>query len=177
MIEGGIGGNSTTTGLEFERSTDLATALVDAGFSVNGSHVFRQGELVGRLVGKNALYAFLAEQGVDWATRVSAKLLPDEAFYATQTRVLTVVEKKWQQVAGSVDEKLQTCGFKLRQYRRLFAGTDIEVRYQYVLNDWFSAPRYQDVLDYITEAGADFHFSVVPLTSLGLPVDDRSGAQ
>lgn len=171
MIEGGIGGNSTTTGLEFERSTDLATALTEAGFDVSHGRVSLRGVEVGRLVGKNALYAFLEELGVNWRERVSAKLLPDEAFYAAHTRVLTVVEKKWQQVAGSVDEKLQTSGFKMRQYRRLFEGTGIEVRYQYVLNDWFSASRYLDVLEYIRESGADYHFSVVPLESLGLPAE------
>ena len=170
MIEGGVGGHRTNeTGLAFERDTDLGEALAAAGFRVEGSHVYDGASLVGRLVGKRALYGFLSELGVDSDARVSSKLLPDEAFFASVPRTLTIVEKKWQQVAASVDEKLQTCGFKMRQYGRLFHGTGIEVRYVYVLNDWFTAPRYLDVLEYIREAGADYYFGSVPLDTLGLP--------
>jgi len=44
---------------------------------------------------------------------------------------------KFQKVAGSVDEKLQTCGFKKRQYTELLKPLDINVEYIYILNDWF----------------------------------------
>jgi hypothetical protein len=44
----------------------------------------------------------------------------------------------------------------------------IEVKYVYLLNDWFTHPRYQDVLDYIKEVGADYHFKSLPLDLLEL---------
>jgi len=55
---------------------------------------------------------------------------------------LHIIEKKWQEVSGSVDEKLQTCGFKIRQYNRLVEGTGLEVKFTYLLNDWFTHPGY-----------------------------------
>jgi hypothetical protein len=43
-------------------------------------------------------------------------------------------------VAGSVDEKLQTCDFKRKQYLKLVQPLGIKVEYVYVLNDWFKQP-------------------------------------
>ena len=59
---------------------------------------------------------------------VSKKLLPDEAFVNNITRTIYIIEKKFQHRAGSVDEKLQTCDFKLKQYKKLanLVGFDIE---------------------------------------------------
>ena len=82
---------------------------------------------------------------------------------------LFVVELKFQEVAGSVDEKLQTCHFKLRQYRKLLNGTDVKVEYLYVLNGWFKKPEYVDVLEYIKEVGCHYFFEELPLKFLGLP--------
>lgn len=136
---------------------------------MEGNNVFiDETHQVGLLLGKNSIYEFLDGEGVDWKSIVSAKLLPDEACLSTRASRLTVVEKKWQETSGSVDEKLQTCGFKLRQYSRLFAPLQIEVKYVYLLNDWFTQPRYQDVLDYIKEVGADYHFKSLPLELLEL---------
>ncbi len=169
MIKGGKGGGETTkTGLQFERDTSLAKALVNAGFIVTDGAIVRSDRRVGQLLEGHKLYKFLDGQDVDWRSIISSKLLPDEAVLSNRTRKLTIVEKKWQQVGGSVDEKLQTCGFKLRQYRRLFEPLGAEVQYVYLLNDWFTQPRYQDVLDYIKEVGADFHFKSLPLELLDL---------
>jgi hypothetical protein len=67
-----------------------------------------------------------------------------------------------------VDEKFQTCGFKLRQYTKLFEPLKIDVKYVYLLNDWFAQERYTDVLAYIKETGADYHFKTLPLELLDL---------
>ena len=169
MIKGGTGGaNTNKTGLEFERSTSLANALSSNGFVLNGDFVIAEERKVGQLIEKAKLYKFLDAAGVDWGKLISSKLLPDEACYSFGANSVTIVEKKWQEVSGSVDEKLQTCGFKMRQYRRLFEPIDVDVKYVYLLNDWFAQPRYQDVLDYIREVGADFHFRTLPLELLDL---------
>lgn len=169
MIKGGVGGaNTNLTGLRFEKETSLEQALKDAGFQVEKFQISKAGLYVGDLVGKSRLYKFLEANEVDWHTRISAKLLPDDAIYSLKAKKLTVIEKKWQEVSGSVDEKLQTCGFKLRQYNRLVEQLGIEVQYVYLLNDWFAQPRYADVLDYIRESGADYHFKSVPLELLDL---------
>lgn len=169
MIKGGKGGaNTNRSGLEFERSTSLADALTNSGFLIEGSFVLAEDRKVGQLIEKAKLYKFLDAAGVEWQQLISSRLLPDEACFSLKANSVTIVEKKWQEVGGSVDEKLQTCGFKLRQYSRLFEPIEVEVKYVYLLNDWFAQPRYQDVLDYIREVGADFHFRTLPLELLDL---------
>ena len=71
---------------------------------------------------------------------------------------------------GSVDEKLQTCDFKKKQYQKLFFPLNIEVQYAYILDDWFRNPKYKDVLDYIISVGCQYYFQYIPLQRLGLPV-------
>lgn len=169
MIKGGKGGaNTNLTGLKFEKDTSLAEALANTGFSIVDDRIFADKTPVGLLAEKAKIYRFLEAKDVDWQTIISAKLLPDEAVYSDSAKSMTIVEKKWQEVSGSVDEKLQTCGFKLRQYRRLFAPIEVRVKYVYLLNDWFAHPRYSDVLAYIREVGADYHFESLPLDLLEL---------
>ena len=76
---------------------------------------------------------------------------------------------KFQKVAGSVDEKLQTCDFKKKQYTKLMGPIGIRVDYIYILNDWFNVPAYRDVLGYIKEVGCDYFFNEIALSRLGLP--------
>lgn len=169
MIKGGKGGaNTNITGLKFEKDTSLEEALKAANFQVEKYRISSDGVYVGDLVGKAQLYRFLEAQDVDWRSRISARLMPDEALYSLKAKKLTVIEKKWQEVSGSVDEKLQTCGFKIRQYNKLVEGLGIEVKFIYLLNDWFAHPRYADVLSYIRESGADYHFKSVPLELLDI---------
>lgn len=169
MIKGGKGGaNTNLTGLAFEKRTKLEDALREAGFEVEKFEVTKGGEVLGNLIGQSRLYKFLEAKDVDWSKRISSRLKPDEALYAIKSSKLTIIEKKWQQVAGSVDEKLQTSGFKLQQYRKLVDGLGIEVQFVYLLSDYFTAPRYADVLAYIKSSGADYHFESIPLELLDL---------
>lgn len=159
----------TRSGLNFEKSTSLEEALISVNFKVDGFKVYEPGgALVGELAPKNQLYKFLEERDVYWKDRISKRLLPDEALFSKRHNRLNIIEKKWQEVEGSVDEKLQTVGFKIRQYDRLVAGTGIEIKFIYLLNDWFTKPSYADVLEYIVESGASYHFLSVPLEELEL---------
>lgn len=168
MIKGGVGGSGTKTGLRFERETSLEEALTKADFQVDGFKVYERKQLVGELAPKHQLYKFLEAREVDWKSRVAKKLLPDEALYSVRSNHLNVIEKKWQESGGSVDEKLQTVGFKIRQYNRLLDETGIQIKFIYLLNDWFAAPSYMDVLEYIVESGGSYHFNSVPLEELEL---------
>lgn len=168
-VKGGTGGaNTNKTGLAFEKRTSLEDALIAANFTVENFKVYDGADLVGELAGKFQLYRFLEAREVYWKERLSGKLLPDDAIYSVANHKLTVVEKKWQEVSGSVDEKLQTVGFKIRQYNRLLDGTGIEFKFIYLLNDWFTQPQYADVLEYILETGGNYHFNSVPLEELEL---------
>jgi hypothetical protein len=170
MKKGGTGGRKTyETGLKFERDTSLEEALVAADFRVDNFKVYEPaGGLIAELAPKFQLYKFLEARDVAWQERLSKRLLPDEAIYSFGGHRLSIIEKKWQEVEGSVDEKLQTVGFKIRQYNRLVDGTGMEIKFIYLLNDWFSKPGYADVLEYIKECGADYHFLSVPLEELEL---------
>jgi len=77
---------------------------------------------------------------------------------------------KFQKVAGSVDEKLQTCDFKKKQYTKLMAPLNIDVEYIYILSDWFKHSAYKDTLNYIISVGCHYYFGVLPLNKLGLSV-------
>lgn len=169
MIKGGKGGaNTNKTGLAFEKRTSLEDALQAADFRVEEFKVFRGENLLGELAGKNRLYKYLENNFDGWTNPLSSKLLPDDALFTVKSNRLHIIEKKWQEVSGSVDEKLQTCGFKIRQYKRLLDGTGLELKFTYLLNDWFTQSGYTDVLDYIEEQGATYHFNSVPLNELDL---------
>jgi hypothetical protein len=171
MIEKGIGGGNTITGLNFERETNILRLLrKKEGYEIKGNTIFYLGKEAARSYRKNALYKFLESQKVNYHKILSKRLLPDEALYVIVNNTLFVIEIKFQKVAGSVDEKLQTCDFKRKQYAKLMAPLNIEVEYIYILSDWFKNPVYKDVLDYIISVGCQYYFGYLPLQKLGLPV-------
>ena len=171
MKENGIGGGNTITGLNFEKETDILDLLRSTdGYRVEKGFVYYKNEEVARSLKKNALYVYLSSRGVDYKKILSKKLLPDEAIYVIIDNTLYIIEVKFQKVAGSVDEKLQTCDFKRKQYAKLMAPLNIEVEYIYILSDWFRHDRYKDVLDYIISVGCQYYFKYLPLQKLGLPV-------
>ena len=133
-------------------------------------NVFYNDEKVARIFKKHGFYRYLKEVGVDWTKIISKKLLPDDSIYVIINNTLFIIECKYQQVAGSVDEKLQTCDFKRKQYQKLMAQLNIDVEYIYLLSDWFKDPKYKDVLDYIISVRCHYYFEYIPLTKLGLPV-------
>ena len=136
MIRGGVGGAKTLTGLRFESRADLKEVIKNIpGYTITGNEVFFLGSKVAELYKKNALYKnLLVPLGVNYSTIISKKLLPDDAIYISNGKELFIVEIKFQAVSGSVDEKLQTCDFKNKQYRKLFGPLGISVKYVYVLN-------------------------------------------
>ena len=171
MIKGGKGGGNTKTGLNFERRKDILTLLSKTpGYSVKGHIIFYKGKEVAKSYKKQSLYKFLAEQGVKYKQILSKLLLPDEALYVVVNNTVFIIELKFQRTPGSVDEKLQTCDFKKKQYQRLFAPLNFEVQYVYVLSDWFMKPEYKDMLTYVNSVGCQYYFSYLPLQKLGLPV-------
>ena len=176
MIRGGKGGRTPLKhGLRFEKRTDFATVISKIpGYSVVGDSVTFKGKDVARLYKKNKLYAkLLAPMGVAYSKLISKKLLPDDAVLVLVNKTLFIVETKFQTVAGSVDEKLQTCDFKLKQYKKLVKPMGLNVKYVYVLNKWFQKKEYADVLAYIKSVGCDYFFNELPLGYLGLPVPDN----
>ena len=173
MKKKGFGGGNTITGLKFEKGRDILSILSNIkGYSIKGNVIFYFEKEVARSYRKYGLYKFLESQGIDYKKIISKKLLPDEALYVIVNNTLFVIEMKYQEVTGSVDEKLQTCDFKKKQYKKLMAPLNIEVEYIYILSDWFRKPEYKDVLDYIISVGCQYYFQYLPLQKLGLPVPE-----
>ncbi len=176
MKEGGIGGESTGTGLIFERQVDLLSMFARMpNYEIKrpsfkaGSEIYCSGALVARCFKKSEFYKFLGEEKIDWEKIISKKLLPDDALLIIIRKTLYIIEVKYQQVAGSVDEKLQTCDFKRKQYQKLLRSLELKVEYVYVLNDWYKKPQYKDVLEYIDSVNCHYTFGKLPLAWLGLP--------
>lgn len=167
----GVGGGNTITGLNFEKERDILGILKKAkDYSVKGSVIYFQGREVARSYRKQSLYKLFIERKIDWRRLVSKRFFPDEAIYVIVNNTLFIIEMKFQKVAGSVDEKLQTCDFKKKQYKKLMAPLNIEVEYIYILNDWFKSSAYKDTLDYVISVGCQYYFDYLPLQKLGLPV-------
>ena len=174
MRRGGVGGANTKTGLVYENEVDFLVLIAGlSGYGVDGDRILYRGEEVGRSFKKHGLYRYLREKGIDYKVILSRKLLPDDAIFVIANNTMFILEIKFQSVAGSTDEKLQTCAFKIRQYRRVLAELNVEVEYIYILNDWFKASVYRDVLDYILSVpGCSYYFQYLPLQKIGLPVPD-----
>jgi len=171
MIKGGKGGARTLTGLDFEQRRDLRTAFTNfPEYTVVKGNLFFNNKIVAKLYKKHDLYKmFLGPKGIDYRKIISKKLLPDDAIFIFANNTLFIVEMKFQEVAGSVDEKLQTCDFKRKQYEKLLSETKVLVEYVYVLSDWFKDPSYRDVLDYIKSVKCHYFFETLPFDFLGLP--------
>lgn len=186
MIAGGVGGANTQTGAVFESKTNLADFLNELpGYEVRENdfkdgkkaktnmrwEVFYGGEKIADIFQKDGLYRYFDEMNYNFREILSKKLLPDDSIFVFAKNTIYIIEKKFQQVAGSVDEKPQTCAFKLYQYRRLFAPLNREVEYMYLFNrKWWSKPEYKDMLNWIISVGCGYYFDYIPLEKLGLPV-------
>lgn len=192
MIKNGKGGENTKTGLIFEGKTDLGTFLsLQQGYEIKVENeyvvfkgervnisvrtVYYYGNKVAELYKKNEFYsALLKKLDIDWKMYISRKLLPDDSIFVIAENTVFIIECKHQQGNGSVDEKLQTCDFKKKEYKKLLSKANLDVEYIYLLDDWFRDPKYKDVLDYIHSVNCDYYFEYIPLYRLGLPVPNEN---
>jgi hypothetical protein len=144
MILNGSGGGSTVTGLRFEDKVSLKEI-----FENMDGVIFLQ---------KHEFNKFMKKNFNRDANEILSKiLLPDMAVISEKT--IHIIEVKFQQTNGSVDEKLQTCLFKKEQYEKLAESTGKEVKYTYILNDWFKNKKYKDTLDFIINHGCHYFFN------------------
>lgn len=175
MIKSGKGGGNTRTGLVFEGKTDVSSFLAQQPhYKVLNHQVYFNGEKVAEVYKKYDFYnIFLKSLGIDWTKHISKRLLPDDSIFVLSNNTLFIIECKHQEVAGSVDEKLQTCDFKKKQYKKLMSSANIDVEYIYLLDNWFRDPKYKDVLDYIHSVNCDYYFEYIPLNRLGLPIPEE----
>jgi len=172
MKKGGKGGATTLTGLMFESRVTLEKVLSSLpNYKIEKDTVYFKSKKVAELYRKHKLYKNLLKPNkIDYSTIISKQLIPDEVIFILKNKTLYIVEIKFQKVAGSVDEKLQTCDFKNKQYQKLLAPLNISIKYTYVLSDWFKKPEYKDILNYVKSVGCYYFFNEIPLDFLDLPI-------
>ena len=172
MRKGGVGGGKTITGLHFENKVNLLSKIADIyGYEVKGNEIYFEGELLAYSYPKHELYSkFLAPNGINYKNLVSKKYLPDEALYVPSQNTFYIIEMKFQNVGGSVDEKLQTCDFKRKIYLKLLSNLKLNVEYMFVLSDYFNKSSFDDAFEYIRSVGCSYHFDELPLSQIGLPM-------
>lgn len=178
MIEGGKGGAHTRTGLIFEEDRDIRRLFEKIpGYQINpssnktGYAVYFRENLLAYCFKKREFYNFLSlfPDYMNNFNKPSWMSEPDCAILNLEQKTLFIIEVKYQNVRGSVDEKLQTCDFKRQQYMKLVGHLGWRVEYVFLLNDWFKQPKYKDVLSYIEWVNCHYFFNEVPLSWLGFP--------
>lgn len=175
MKKGGTGGSRTKRGLHFEGKVDFLIFIKSQqNYSVRENTIFYDDKKIALSFKKYGFYKYLEEKNIDYRKFISRKLLPDDAIFVITNNTFFILEIKFQEVAGSTDEKLQTCDFKIKQYIKLLSPLKVKVEYIYILNDWFKQPEYKDVLDYIVSIdGCSYYFNYLPLQEIGLPVSEK----
>ena len=89
MIKGGKGGGLTKSGLRFESRTDLKTLFSRFdGNRINGNDLTFNDRLVAQLYKKHEFYKnFLSKLKVDWKTKISKKLIPDDSIFVVSKKL------------------------------------------------------------------------------------------
>tara|TARA_Y100000816_G_C26087302_1_gene573976 strand:+ start:377 stop:940 length:564 start_codon:yes stop_codon:yes gene_type:complete len=180
--------DANINGLKFERDTRLIEAINNCGlFNVKiinrtklhpGGEVYSKdkNELLAEVFhGDNFYKLFLeAKYGIKWMkgfsvhNRLSKKLKPDEALVNYTNNHIYIIEKKYQGGVGSIDEKLQTCRFKLMQYKKLIDKTGFTISYTYLLSSFYNNRIYSDVYAFIHDEKCHYFFDEIPLEHVGL---------
>lgn len=165
----GGGARTNQNGLHFEQTTSLNDALINAGYNVTNCVVSLGSQTIGMSVPQKKLYTYyLIPRGINYSEYNSKEWRPDEAFINFQNNTAYIIEKKFQNCPGSVDEKLPGCHFKKLEYQKLFNPLKIDVEFIYIFNNWFLDKRYRDTLEYIVNMGCHYFYNEIPLNYLGL---------
>ena len=168
-----VGGGSKTNknGLGFEGRTSLIDSLnQNRDITIHSNYkVLFKNKFIGFYCEKHNFYKlFLEPKNISWKELISKKYLPDSVFVNETNKVVYVIEKKFQEGSGSVDEKLQTCDFKKKIYTKLIQNTGYKTEYYYLLNKWFLRDEYDDVKDYINSVGCKYFIEYIDFIDLGI---------
>ena len=152
---GAGGANTNVNGLSYEDKTNieplytvLKTEKIDKKTELK-TIKFPNYEISLINANKSKLYKYLKginEKNTTLQPAAGCKE-PDEAYIDNVRKIIFIIEKKFQQTEGSVDEKIQTGPFKKFHYSQQFPN--YKIHYIYCLSDWFKRAEYTSVLDYL----------------------------
>ena len=174
MKKGGIGGSSTVTGKDFEKTVNLSDAVERIGYKLvkqDKSHMDEiidgNGKVAGYSCPKHKMRLFFAQYGRKMTDFLSHELLPDEAIYDIKNNHMYIIEKKFQTTSGSTDKKIQTGPYKKFAWEKSMRdGIGVSVSYSYVLNNWFMQPRFDSVIEYLKDMGCTCYFNRIPIEEI-----------
>jgi hypothetical protein len=151
---GAGGANTNINGLSYEDKTNLEPLFSEVNLDKKtGTKIIKFINYEYKFVNanKSKLYKYLeqiGEKNIELQQAAGCKE-PDEAYIDVNRKIIFIIEKKFQQTPGSVDEKIQTGPFKKLHYSKQFPN--YIVNYIYCLSDWFKRKEYASVLDYLNE--------------------------
>jgi len=134
----GAGGSKTNkNGLSYEEKTDLSTEykIIETLNCKNCIFLkFNNSEKIYNRISKEHIFTCI--DGVNKCINSAHGCKkPDECYIDNISKIIFIIEKKFQQVSGSVCEKIQTVHFKVYHYGKTFPG--YKIVYIYCLSDWF----------------------------------------
>jgi hypothetical protein len=178
-VGGGI--QTNINGLSFERDTDLLAAfekesifkieIIPSKYKTRTAKIFFQKDHIGYFYEKQSLYRdfFLKKHNIDFDDEKYSLLEPDNVFINLKNKTAYIIEKKFQSMGGSVDEKLQTCDYKKNHfYKPKFKKIGYETQFYFLLSDFFDDEKKSDVFDYVKNVGCRYFFKTIPLPELGI---------
>ena len=154
MITGGTGGANTQSGAIFELNTDVKTNLINAGIDISKVIFCR----------KTDFPAYMKSHGFNMRTYFGKEFWPDEAFIYNNH--LFIIEKKYQSVDGSVDEKIQTGPYKKLIYEICAEALGLNgATYIYLLvGSAFNINKYtKHQIPYLINNGIPVYFDNFPI--------------
>lgn len=131
------GGKKTNLhGLSYEKMTDLVEKLQVVKKIKHGKMISFEGSEKQFLMTKQSSFFKCMSKHCDTKIKKAHGCKnPDECYVDLESKIIFIIEKKFQQTSGSVCEKIQTPDFKIWQYSRTFP--DFEIVYIYCLSRWF----------------------------------------
>lgn len=134
----GAGGSATNkSGLPYEKLTDLSSeySVIDSYRYCKIVKFNSYPDVLIKLSTQSNLFKSMDHVLNKDINKAHGCKNPDECYINESSKTMFILEKKFQQVGGSVCEKIQTPSFKLWQYKRTFP--DYKIVYIYCLSSWF----------------------------------------
>jgi len=146
---GAGGANTNKNGLPYEELTDLKTEYTVILTNPHDTIIqFKNNEKQFTTTKQSHLFKSMVNKFDTSIKKAHGCKNPDECFIDETKKIIFILEKKFQQVGGSVCEKIQTPDFKLWQYNRTFPN--YKIVYIYCLSEWFkkNCPAELEYLNY-----------------------------
>jgi hypothetical protein len=137
----GAGGAATNeNGKSFENITSVIPLLIKLGFTKMESKKGIKSQSYTKKDGTKEFYFFTQHALKAYMMNTLNKELfrhPDEAFLIKQDNkyTLIIIEKKTQNGPGSIDEKLSSGSYFVREYKEC-VGDDFDIKYCFCLNEY-----------------------------------------